>query len=118
MFLLNAISALGVGRRIHIPLHPHMNPKSPQPFGFTKLQDRNQILLKILFIPLWISGGYPPGITVSNDTSILESELPAIYGHLTFQTAQQVFTLWKMLSKYSLKYQGGLYANSKALGWS
>jgi hypothetical protein len=96
-----------------------MNPKSPQPKGFTKLQDRNQILLKILLIPLWISGGYPPGITGSNDASILESGLPTICGHLTFQTAQQVFTLWKMLSKYSLEYQEGLYTNSsKALGWS
>jgi hypothetical protein len=93
-----------------------MNPKSPQPKGFTKLQDCNQFLLKILLIPLWISGGYPPGITRSNDASILESVLPAIYGHLTFQTSQQVFTLWKMFSKYSLKYQGGLYAHSKALG--
>jgi hypothetical protein len=45
MFLLNAISAQGVGRRIHTPLHPHMNPKTPQPKGFTKLQDCNQILL-------------------------------------------------------------------------
>jgi hypothetical protein len=93
-----------------------MNPKTPQPKGFTKLHDGNQILLNILLIPMWISGGYPPGITGSNDASILESGLPAIYGHLTFQTAQQVFILWKMLSKYSLKFQGGLYANSKALG--
>jgi hypothetical protein len=37
-----------------------MNPKSPQPNGFTKLQDRNQILLKIRLIPLGISGAYPP----------------------------------------------------------
>jgi hypothetical protein len=49
-------------------------------------------------IPLWISGGYPPGITRSNDAGIFGNGLPEPYGHLIFQTAQ-VFTLWNMLSK-------------------
>jgi hypothetical protein len=96
MFLLNAISALSVGKDGH-STPPHTNPKSPQPKGFTNLKDCTQILQKIRMIPLRISGGYPPDITGSND-AFWENGLPAPYGHLIFQTAQ-LFIVWNMLSK-------------------
>ncbi len=97
---------------------PSHEPKKPTAKWLYQASRPQSHFTKYSLIPLWTSGGYPPRITGSNDASILESGLPSIYGHLTFQTAQQVLKLWKMLSEYPLKCQGGLYANSKSLGWS